>query len=308
MSSPSTGDISNSNRDNSDLPLYEHTYVVYPYNFRRTNNQAIHNYGHQLESILGHVDWDPDWNKSLFWKEFVGRQEDGSHVTGRCGWTHMPPNTTDDYDYYNTTVVDSDIADWRPDGLGATMPVNVDTWERHPYQWPAEYGSNPPGYADGEAHWYIYWMQSMPGRDNGIPNGSERLTNWWVFPAAWDLAIEAGLKLSMPVCDVSVSFTSAPVSAEGGEITADVLSQTNCPWVSSSNNHWIRVGDGRTGEGSGTVRLQVQPNAGGPRAGSVAIAGKLVTIRQESSYAPSDGSGRRHRSSGRLYRPRGVAR
>jgi len=288
MSSPSTGDISNSNRDNSDLPLYKQTYLIYPYGFRRTNNEAIHNYGHQLEAILGYIDFRRNGNNDLFWNEFVGAQDDGSHVTGRCGWTHMPPNTTGHYDYYNTTIVDSDIADWRPDGLGATTPVNVDTWEQHPYQWPPEEGEDPPDFGVGEAHWYIYWMQSMPGRDNEIPSGLEEMTNWWLFSAAWDSAIEAGLGLSSPQCDWTVSIASLSAKVSGGSASVEVTAPLGCPWISSSNDYWISVEHGKTGSGDGTVGLQIQANDGSARIGSVAVAGNLVTVLQPGAIIFTD--------------------
>ena len=55
MSSPATGDISNSARYNDDLPVYDRTYVLYNYNSIRSQAEAVHNHGHQLESILSFV-------------------------------------------------------------------------------------------------------------------------------------------------------------------------------------------------------------------------------------------------------------
>ena len=52
MSSPLTGDISNSNRDNTDLPIYNSTYTVYGQNFRRSHAEAVHNHGHQLRGNI----------------------------------------------------------------------------------------------------------------------------------------------------------------------------------------------------------------------------------------------------------------
>ena len=89
MSSPLTGDISNSNRDNTDLPIYNSTYTVYGQNFRRSHAEAVHNHGHQLEAILSHVNHLQFGNTDLFWKKFVGQDEDGNFITGRAGWTHM---------------------------------------------------------------------------------------------------------------------------------------------------------------------------------------------------------------------------
>ncbi|MBK8700652.1 MAG: hypothetical protein IPN29_14415 [Saprospiraceae bacterium] len=52
MSSPTTGDISNSYRYNDDLPVYDETFIVYGYNYSRSGNQAIHNHGHQIEAMM----------------------------------------------------------------------------------------------------------------------------------------------------------------------------------------------------------------------------------------------------------------
>lgn len=191
MSSPTTGDVSNSNRDNTDLPLYNHTYTVYGQNFRRSQAEAVHNRGHQYEAILSHANYLQDSNSDLFWKKFVGQNASGDFITGRCGWTHMPPNTTNNYDYLNTAVVNSDIEDWIPDGSGQSTPVSVSTWENLNYSWPgdASFGQKT------ESQWYLYWMQSIPGLNNQIPYGTNTITNWWEFVADWDQSINNGLGL-----------------------------------------------------------------------------------------------------------------
>jgi hypothetical protein len=195
MSSPLTGDISNSSRDNSDLPVYERTYTVYEYNFRRSQAEAVHNHGHQLEAILSYANQRQDGNTDLFWKQFVGQDVQGNFITGRCGWTHMPPNTTQHYDYLNTTPVLSDCEDWTPDHTGATTLVNVDTWGNLAYAWPDGETDFPQKV---ESQWYIYWMQNMPGAGNTIRHGQGYMTNWWAFTGDWDASISAGLGLHEP--------------------------------------------------------------------------------------------------------------
>ncbi|MBL8040801.1 MAG: hypothetical protein JNM04_05590, partial [Chthonomonas sp.] len=116
MSSPLTGDISNSYRWNDDLPLYDRTYTLYNYNYTRSSNEAVHDHGHQLEAILSYVAWRQDGNDDLFWKKFVGINESGQFVPGRCGDTHFPPNGESDYDYWNMNYVWSDVEDWNPLG------------------------------------------------------------------------------------------------------------------------------------------------------------------------------------------------
>jgi hypothetical protein len=191
MSSPLTGDVSNSFRWNDDLPVLNHTYVVYGISFRRSQAEAVHNVGHQLEATLSHVNWLQDGNDNVFWKQFVGQTPSGTFITGRAGWTHMPPNTTNNYDYLNPTLVPSDIEDWRPDGAGSKTSVNVNTWGNLVFPWPGGSGFSQRT----ESQWYIYWMQNHPGRGNRIPHGSSWMTNWWAFFGNWDAAISSGLGL-----------------------------------------------------------------------------------------------------------------
>ena len=191
MSSPTTGDVSNSFRWNDDLPVFGHTYVVYGVSYRRTQAEAVHNVGHQLEAALAYVNWLQDGNTDLFWKQFVGQSALGAFITGRAGWTHMPPNTTSDYDYLNPSPVSSDIEDWRPDGSGARTLVNLNTWASLTYPWPG----GPPRDQMAESQWYIYWMQNHPGRGNRIPHGGNWMSNWWAFFGDWDAAISTGLGL-----------------------------------------------------------------------------------------------------------------
>lgn len=212
MASPLTGDISNSNRDNTDLPVYDRTYVVYGYNFRRSQAEAVHDHGHQLESQFAHVNQLQDGNTDLFWKRWRGQDQDGNRVTGRCGDTHSPPNTIAEYDYENTDVVWSDIADWTWDGSGTFAPVDVHTWGDLEWPW-------PDGVMDFsqrvETQWYMYWLMSMPGYDNGLAYESEALTNWWQFVGDWDGAITAGRGLHG-----SDSLAAAPQPQPGDAVAA----------------------------------------------------------------------------------------
>ena len=103
MSSPTTGDVSNSDRFAGDLPVLARTYVVYGINFRRSQAEAIHNVGHQLKATLGFANQRSEGNTNLFWRSFVGQDAAGAFIQGRAGWTHMPPNTVGNYNYLNAT-------------------------------------------------------------------------------------------------------------------------------------------------------------------------------------------------------------
>ena len=182
MSSPTTGDISNSARYNDDLPVYSRTYTVYNYNFTRSSNESVHDHGHQLESIYGYIAKKQDGNDDLFWKLWDGRDDAGNKITGRCGNTHMPPNTTVDYDYYNTTPVLSDCEDWTPANTGAKKLVSDSTWGDLFYSWPL--GQTPSDIV--QHNYYIYWMQNMCGLEQSIPHPKGTMTNWWSLTGDWD--------------------------------------------------------------------------------------------------------------------------
>ncbi len=157
------GDISNSDRDLHDLPVLARTYTVYHYNYGRGPSEAVEDHMHQIEAVLRHVD------PHLFWEKFVGRPGEG-----RCGWAHYPPNAVRDYDWANPSYVLTDIEDWRPDGSGQKQQLNADRWSRD------------------SLTWFIYWMQNLPGRHNGLTYRGRPLTNWWTFIGDFDRVMAKG--------------------------------------------------------------------------------------------------------------------
>ena len=113
MSSP-TGDISNSDRDSTDLPVLKKTYNVYHYNYGRGVGDMLENNMHQLEQVLNYADGRDStpaekWSSLLFWGKFVGSDSSHKIVTNpaRCGWTHYAPNSEKDYDWSNPRYVET---------------------------------------------------------------------------------------------------------------------------------------------------------------------------------------------------------
>jgi len=186
MSSKLTGDVSNSNRINSDLPIYNKTYVVYGHNLHRGAAENLHVRGHQIEAQLSHVDISP--SKELFWNKFVGFGTTmwGYKPRGRVGMTHFPPNTSIDYDYDNSTLIDSDIEDWQPEG-GTKKPINSRRWLDIRYNIPKiqtqVYDEN-----DGQLKWLIFWFQTIPNSTANILYENNKLENWWDVFYQWDSA------------------------------------------------------------------------------------------------------------------------
>ena len=191
MSSPLTGDISNSYRLQNDLPIFNKTYVMYGFNGWRGVPEDLHNRGHQLESQLSYVD------NSTWWGKFA--------KTGRSGWTHMPFNTIKHYDYAKDSLVSTDIMTWKPSG-GTYVNLNKDSWVNKTYVFESQIGgmsSNSAGLSgtvnygtDPQVKWFIFWWQSVPGYNNGILDGSTKVNNWWDIFYNWDDAIKNKTKLT----------------------------------------------------------------------------------------------------------------
>jgi hypothetical protein len=160
------GDVSNSDRDPRDLPVFDHTYTVYHYNYQRGPSEAVEDHMHQIEAVLGHID------RPLFWDRFVGKPGEG-----RCGWAHYPPNGVRDYDWANPATVWTDIEDWTPDGTGTRQRINCTRWR-----------------GDSLA-WFVYWMQNVPGAHNGLTYRGRPLSNWWTFIGDFDRAMQARMGL-----------------------------------------------------------------------------------------------------------------
>jgi hypothetical protein len=193
ISSPYVPYIEGWTMNNEWVPIYGKSFGLLTYNINRGAELGLHNHGHFIEGLLAYAALRQDGNQDLFWNAFAGRTGPDTWVTGRAGWTHMPPNTTCHYDYGSPATVDSDIMDWRPGG-GSRRPVNVATWKGIPYAWPD--GLPPEAEIPGAREWHIFWMQNIPGRGNAVPYyGSGYLTNWWSFVGDQDGSWRNGLGL-----------------------------------------------------------------------------------------------------------------
>jgi hypothetical protein len=184
MSSPLSGDVSNSYRMSNDLPVYNKTYVVYGYNLETSSANMIHNRGHQIESQLSHLDGN-------FWGDHSNKT-DGYGDSTRLGCTHKPPNTTKDYDWNNKSFAMSDIEDWKPTG-GTRKLINSDRWMNINYTPPTPVNSIPYDPNDSQMKWLIFWLQSIPSNNSNISGAS----NWWDLFYNWDDAIKNRKRLTL---------------------------------------------------------------------------------------------------------------
>lgn len=175
------GDLSNSEQID-DLPLCQHTYVLYNYNFGRGLGEMLEDHDHHIESVLGYID-NNLWNQN-----FINPHGLTGGQLNHCGWTHSPPNVSDanQYDWTSETTVKSDCEDWKPDGGGQIKNVNCHTW----------YGSGAC-LSNSGVDYKVWWMQNIPGVNNGLTFQGKILKDWWEFYADFDAAITKGRTLTL---------------------------------------------------------------------------------------------------------------
>lgn len=186
------GDISNSQRI-PDMPVCTKTYVLYNYNYEREAGSAVHDHMHQFENIFDYL--DPAGG--LFWGLFVRPYGDTTKVNN-CGWTHMPPNTTVSYNYGNNTLLPTRCEDWKPDQTGTVQNLSCTRW-----------GCTEIGF-------FRWWMQNMPGKNNGLSYQGKPLRNWWDATYDFDEFVKGGRSLvyinGLPTLTPTISLppTSTP--------------------------------------------------------------------------------------------------
>ena len=179
MSGP-YGDISNSYEWN-DMPVCQHTYVVYTFNDGRGTAEAEHSWGHQIEAELRTVDGN------LFGLFQGPNHPQALGVTGRCGSVHNPPNARYEYDWANPTPQPSDCEDWQPDGLGATTQISCLVW-----------GCNDISDTNNAQLNYMVWMwQNLPGRNNTKTYQGKQLRNWWDVHGEFDTVMGSSRRLTL---------------------------------------------------------------------------------------------------------------
>jgi hypothetical protein len=82
-------------------------------------------------------------------------------------------------------------------------------------------------------------------------------------------------------CTFTVTPEVVPIAAAGGPARIDVATSPGCLWTVGPTDPWITVATA-PGNGPGFVDLTIAGNAGPPRTATVTIAGRPVTVNQDS--------------------------
>ena len=82
-----------------------------------------------------------------------------------------------------------------------------------------------------------------------------------------------------PSCSYDLKPTTRNVGREAEEFSVDLNAPASCTWTAESQVSWITT-ENRNRTGSGSVRIAVSANAGGPRTGTVRVATETITVHQ----------------------------
>ena len=130
------------------------------------------------------------------------------------------------------------------------------------------------------------WIRLLPTTGGTIlnysvaanPDASQRTGH--IFAAGLTLTVtQAGLA----TCLYSINPPSQvfPVGGANGNIA--VKTQANCSWSVTNPLGWVNLTTGTSGSGPGSVGFTVFPNPGGPRSGTLVVAGLPFGVSQSAS-------------------------
>jgi hypothetical protein len=82
-----------------------------------------------------------------------------------------------------------------------------------------------------------------------------------------------------PSCSYNLQPTTRSVGREAEEFSVDLNAPASCTWTAASEVPWITT-DNRNRTGSGSFRIAVSGNTGGPRTGTVRVVSETFTVHQ----------------------------
>lgn len=124
--------------------------------------------------------------------------------------------------------------------------------------------------------------RSIVGSLGALPSGE-----WWALDVC---AVDNGSpSLTAPTCAYLVGALRKDFDYAGGSdgITVNTSPSASCSWTAVSDDPWITITAGSAqGKGSGVAYFTVAANPDRvPRTGSIAVAGKTVTVTQDAAPA-----------------------
>lgn len=221
------GDISNSlPKEDSipprfKLPICQNSYVLYNFTYQPGGKDAvsnnIHNRLHQIENIIPFIEnkWPPIGENrpntnipgSTFWGDFSEYVQDYTNrnsYRSSCGNAHNTPNWSNrdtGYLYNLPDKRDFNCETWDPDDSKTTyINAGCERW-----------GCTEIGY-------YKWWMQNIPGFNNGIKYQGQKMRNWWEAMYDFNAFVEKGRSLYGNSIFECSDPSSTPVASSSSDI------------------------------------------------------------------------------------------
>jgi hypothetical protein len=105
------------------------------------------------------------------------------------------------------------------------------------------------------------------------------------------------LSQSAATCSIAVTPTTLAVGPEATEARLHIAAEDFCSWSASSQLSWLTFGSASNGTGSFELVVNIAPNSGSQRAGTINVAGTQVNVSQREaapacqiSLSPASGS------------------
>ncbi|HEX8197861.1 MAG TPA: BACON domain-containing carbohydrate-binding protein [Pyrinomonadaceae bacterium] len=86
-------------------------------------------------------------------------------------------------------------------------------------------------------------------------------------------------------CPYTLTSANQNFGASGGNGNLSVTTASGCTWTAATNENWITLTSGQTGNGSGTVGFSVAGNSGPARTGTISVGDRTLTVTQISGCA-----------------------
>ena len=143
-------------------------FVVYCFNDERDIDCMMHDAGHRAEQILSNVygwaDYSKNYDDYTDWEKFSAYDKVAPGNSG-VGLVHFAPNSITDYQWNNSTYVDSYCNDWDnyPDMKGKKDTVHYTTW------------------GNGNEERYLRWWFGKLPHVSRYDRRTGKYMNWWIY-------------------------------------------------------------------------------------------------------------------------------
>ncbi|HJW27783.1 MAG TPA: T9SS type A sorting domain-containing protein, partial [Saprospiraceae bacterium] len=134
------------------------------FNYERGVAEAMHSFGHRVESAMAHTfgRWDYNAPVKNDWEKFSSYDK-VAPGEAHCGNIHYPPNALSDYDYGNTGIVET----------------KAENWERYPFLFDFSSSTDCQAWECSQLGFMSWWYHHLPHFT--CKNSSGILNNWWPY-------------------------------------------------------------------------------------------------------------------------------